>query len=216
MTKTESEESTKETESISRKKRKSGKRLSNSGENNDDSGQQPPTKKSQKRPFNGLVVSISTSNDSRNSDTEITYSSVAQICKELGAEVLGQVGKRVQYMICTKSAVQQATQRVRKAFKKNIPIVDVSWLEECRVQQKRVDISDYKWDKEAEKAIQARQIQNEALESTNNVDEVPQDEIPPDDAGWTDAVTLGCCCVCHENQAETDCRWCKDLDCAKK
>jgi hypothetical protein len=214
MTKTKTKEPTKETKSFSRKKRKSSKRLSNSGEN--DSGQQPPTKKSQKRPFNGLVVSISTLNENRNSETEISYSSVAQTCKELGAEVLGQVGKRVQYMICTQSAVQQATQRLRKAFKKKIPIVDVSWLEECRVQRKRVDISDYKLDKEAEKAIQARQIQNEALESTNNVDEVPQDEIPPDDAGWTDAVTLGCCCVCHENRAEKDCRWCKDLDCAKK
>jgi hypothetical protein len=214
MTKTRPKEPTNETKSFSRKKRKSSKRLSNSGEN--DSGQQPPTKKSQKRPFNGLVVAISTSNEKRNSDTEITYSSVAQICKELGAEVLGQVGKRVQYMICTQSAVQQATQRVRKAFKKKIPIVDVSWVEECRVQRKRVDISDYKLDKEAEKAIRARQTQNEVLESTNNVDEVPQDEIPPDDAGWTDAVTLGCCCVCHENQAEKDCVWCKDLDCAKK
>lgn len=178
-------------------------------------GKQYPSKKS-KKPLAGLVVSVSTLNEKGSGALELTYSSVVQICKELGAEVLGQVGKRVQYMICTDSAVRQATQRVRKAVKKNIPVVNVSWLEECRQEQCRVEIQDYRLDEEAAKSIESRHVQNEVANSNNISFEVAQDEIPPGDAAWTDAVALGCCCVCHENRAEKDCKWCKNLGCATK
>ena len=149
-------------------------------------------------------MSISTTTNSDTAKTEsTTYGSVSQCCKELGAEVLGQVGKRVQFLICTTSAVQQASQRVRKAFKKKIPIVSVDWLEKCRLEDRRVDFLDYRLDEEAEKAIQSRKERCDKEENS-----VTNDEIPPDDAGWSEAKSLGCCCVCHENGTEKDCPWC--------
>ena len=29
-------------------------------------------------------------------------------------------------------------------------------------------------------------------------------------AGWTEPVSIGCCCVCHENGTTNDCTWCVD------
>ena len=104
-------------------------------------------KKQQQYPLQGLVVSVSTlkgddSNDG--SSTSYNYSDVCQSCKELGATVMGVVCKRVQFLICTQKAVEQATQRVRKAQKQNIPLVSVEWLEACGKQGQKVDIDSYR------------------------------------------------------------------------
>ena len=114
---------------------------------------------------------------------------------------MSQVCKRTQVLVCTTCAVQKATQRVRKAFKKRIPIVNVEWLERCRLEKKKLDYAAYSLDDEAKKAIDNRQ---ETLENDKSTEEVDPN------AGWTEAVTLGCCCVCHENGTEKECQWCTD------
>jgi hypothetical protein len=160
-----------------------------------------PVKRKRCLPLNGMVVSVSTLIGAADKDTdaEISYNNVTLSCKELGADVKGQVCKSVQVLVCTLSAVKKATQRIRKAFKKGIPIVEVGWLEKCRLEQKRVDFETFRLDKEAEDAINNRQ---ETIDK-----EKPAEEVPPD-AGWSEAVTLGCCCVCHENGTEKECKWC--------
>ncbi|KAL3926766.1 MAG: hypothetical protein SGBAC_013344 [Bacillariaceae sp.] len=193
-----------------RRKRKSSKVTKNDQQK--EGVQQPKASQKQALPLKGIVLSISTSNDKKgNTGREVNYSSAAQLCRDLGAEVLGQVGKRVKYMICTESAVEQATQRVRKAHKKRIPIVNIVWLEKCKQEKAFLNVNDYLMDEQAEAAIESRQKkQNETANDGGVV------EVAPDDDGWTEAVSLGCCCVCHENRAAKDCQWCKDLPCAKQ
>ncbi|CAJ1966670.1 unnamed protein product [Cylindrotheca closterium] len=174
--------------------------------------QQQKSSRKQVLPLKGVVLSISTLNDSKgNTGGEVNYSSAAQLCRDLGAEVLGQVGKRVKYMICTKSAVEQATQRVRKAHKKGILIVNIDWLEKCKQEKKLLSVENYLMDEEAKVAIESRQKKQD--KTANDDGGI---EVPPDDAGWTEAIALGCCCVCHENRTANECQWCKDLPCAKQ
>ena len=78
-------------------------------------------------------------------------------CKELGAGVKSQVCKSVQVLVCTLSAVKKATQQIRKAFKKGIPIVEAGWLEKRRLEQKHADFETFRLDKEAEDAINNRE-----------------------------------------------------------
>ena len=161
-----------------------------------------PVKRKRFQPLNGVVLSVSTLIGDSNQEmknTEVSYNSVCRSCQDLGAEVMSQVCKRVQLLLCTHSAVEKSTQRVRKAFKKGIPIVDFGWLESCRLEQKRVDYESFRLDKEAEIAINSRQ---DAMEKT-------VEEILPE-TGWTEVVNLGCCCICHENGTEKDCKWCVD------
>jgi len=196
-----------------RRKRKSSKVANH--EKQKEGSQQPKTRRKQALPLKGIVLSISTLNDKKGNNTggEVNYSSAAQLCRDLGAEVLGQVGKRVNYMICTESAVEQATQRVRKAHKKRIPIVNIDWLEKCKQEKTLFSVNDYLMDEQAKVAIESRQKKQDDI--ANN-DHDGGKEVPPDDAGWTEAVSLGCCCVCHENKTAKDCQWCKDLPCAKQ
>lgn len=202
-----------ETKSPSKRKRRSSghkrKKKKSIDKPSQDDNEQPLRKKSRKRPLNGLVCSISTtSNNDSKTPESITYASVSNMTRELGAEVLGQMGKRVKFLICTHSAVQQASQRVRKAYKKKIPIVSVEWLEECYKRNERVDVLDYILDEEAKEAIDSRKERFiKEGEDNKTSDEF---EIPPDAAGWSEAKSLGCCCVCHENGTEKDCPWCVD------
>ena len=165
-----------------------------------------PSTKRQKlvQPLRGLVVSVSTLKEGvgnpSSDEGAAGYNKVCQIGRDLGAHVTSQVSKRVQLLLCTRSAVDKATQRVRKAYKKKIPIVDIVWLEECRSSGEQVDMQPFRLDKQAEDAITNR----EAVLASNSD---PGIEVDPN-AGWTESVSFGCSCVCHENGAEKDCRWC--------
>eukprot|EP00980_Cylindrotheca_fusiformis_P006258 scaffold1340_cov122-Cylindrotheca_fusiformis.AAC.1 len=229
--KSSTKEFTKRPSTNRRKGKKQQRRWKNSGETSHgqyekEKEEGPVTKRSrtQQLPLSGMVVAVSTWKNETTSTTTTTdnnnsYSSVVQRCKELGAaEVLGQVGKRVQCLICTESAVQQATQRVRKAFQKQIPIIHVDWLKECnnsssnnkttttkqQQQQSRAEMLKFSLQEKAKIAIEARKVKSESvvvvLDSTTTTtkDELlvpPPPPIPPDeandDAGWTDAVDLG-------------------------
>lgn len=169
-----------------------------------------PTKKQPKQaqPLKGVTVSVSTLKDHLSTshttsgdedDGPSGYQEVCQICKNLGAQVTNQVSKRVQLLLCTKSAVEKSTQRVRKAFKKKIPIVDVAWLESCRKAAMSVDMEPFLLNEEAKAAIENRE---KNLEDGLVPAELDQN------TGWTEGVTFGCSCVCHENGVERDCPWC--------
>ena len=172
----------------------------------------PLKKRKLEQPLRGLVISVSTlkgGNVSKESGKDASgivvdmgYNAVCNASKDLGAHVVSQVSKKVQLLVCTRSAAQQATQRVRKAHKKRIPIVDVAWLEECRKLGKKVELEPFLLDKEANKAIKNRQDNLDA--ETDRVKEVDPK------TGWTEPVSFGCSCVCHENGCEKDCEWCKD------
>ena len=157
-----------------------------SGRNNSNNKRQ----KSSPRPLNGMTISVSTlkDNSKKNSDSDSpssSYNDVCQSCRDLGAVVIDLVCKRVNILVCTEAAVSSATQRVRKAIKKNKPLVSVTWVEEVRTQGRMIDYEQYRLDKKAEKSIQNRQ--NRLDSEHNNEEEI----IPDDDAGWTEPKELG-------------------------
>eukprot|EP00534_Pseudo-nitzschia_fraudulenta_P007584 CAMPEP_0201150324 /NCGR_PEP_ID=MMETSP0851-20130426/11504_1 /ASSEMBLY_ACC=CAM_ASM_000631 /TAXON_ID=183588 /ORGANISM="Pseudo-nitzschia fraudulenta, Strain WWA7" /LENGTH=260 /DNA_ID=CAMNT_0047426973 /DNA_START=12 /DNA_END=794 /DNA_ORIENTATION=- len=176
------------------------------------------------KPLSGMVLSVSTlkdntkaktsssgpdHDDSNNDAPSTSYNEVCRSCRDLGADVIDLVCKRVNVLVCTRAAVRQATQRVRKAIKKNKPLVSVDWLEQCRSQKRRLDFEEYRLDKEAKDGIQSREDRLQTTENDTG-DSTEFEAIP--DSGWTEAEDLGCCCVCHENGTTADCPWCVDCN----
>jgi hypothetical protein len=158
-----------------------------------------------KLPLVGLTLAISTLDvkGQEHENRDLSYKSISKLCVELGAKVAAQVHKKVSALICTTTSLQNATQRVRKAVKHDIPLVDVTWLYECQKDKTdtglQVSFQDYLLDKSL-----VREIPKQGGGGMNP----DYEEIP--DKGWTEAEDLGCCCVCHENGSGDVCPWCTD------
>jgi len=180
--------------------------------------------------LNGLTLAISTleckqshndndnDNDNTNTNTnkkeEMTYKKASSIAEELGAVTTAQVHNRVFAVICNKSAIQQSTQRVRKALKKCIPLIDIQWLLKCRETRQRVDHKDYLLTNDASAVVAKREkIAKDALVARSccvkevDVEDESDNEILNSDIGWSEPVSLDCCCVCHDDDRD-DCKWC--------
>jgi hypothetical protein len=197
-----------------KQKRKSGGKheQTNSLEKGDSGG----SKRKRGNPLNGMTLSVSTLEEKGPSGSEagVSFKEVSQMCRDLGADVSNQICKRVQVLICTRSAVEHATQRVRKAFKKSIPLVDSAWLKKCQLEKARVDFEPYLLEKEAtesidnyKKALEKSDVKKRSR-STDDIDKEENEELP--DRGWSEPASLGCCCVCHEQGTADDCEWCVD------
>ena len=209
-------------------------------------------------PLKGMTIAVSAHQKSSTStspaSSSSSYNTISQECRDLGATVTGQVHKRVNFVICTDSAMEQNTQRVRKAMKWNIPIVKIDWIRQCKIQKRRVDYEPYvlsvstkkkeKAEVAEEKTPSSSKVTKRKLASTTTSksvgdkgtindkgearakkgDEAEKDEdgfVAPNEAvggenigGWTEPVSYGCCCICHDNGTAKDCGWCKDSPCA--
>ena len=167
--------------------------LQNDGGDNDNSKNSTPTKMTKQ------------DTHSSHEQQQHSYKAVTDLCRTAGATVSSQVHKKVKCVLCTPAAVAQATQRVRKARKKSIPLVDVAWLFACLKQSKQLEFDAYVLD------YPEQLPPTKSTGSTNNDGEIHVECVDardiPEDAGWTEAVNVGCCCVCHEN-GDTDCPWC--------
>jgi len=185
-----------------RSKRKRTETSSNSSSNNG-------------KPLNGLILAISTLDvkGKQHSSTNSSYKEVSSACIALGASVTAQVHQRVFALICNESAVCNLTQRVRKAVKKDHAIIDVQWIHKCDELSSRVCHNKYLLNDMATKAIESKKDAN--LAATSRLELMEGEEggdsplIPDPDAGWSEPVSLDCCCVCHDTGR--DCDWC--LDC---
>lgn len=197
------------------------------------SRRQSPSKSSKKKsknnkakhPLNGLTLAVTTldkkrtgrDGDNRNDDASCppssSYKQTIDTCKECGATITRQVHKRVNALIVGDAAVQNATQRVRKAIKLCIPIVDAGWIRACADSGTRVDWAEYLRDDEAKEAAEAKKAASAAAAAdTASADGCDvKFDISAADAnaasGWSEPVELDCCCVCHEN-GDLECPWC--------
>jgi hypothetical protein len=198
--------------SSSSSKRKRKRPKTSSSPSKGDNSNQKRQNKPESSILNGLTVSVSTLEvkGESHSDADASFRAVSDLCASLGASVSSQVCKRVNLLVCTPSAVDNATQRVRKAYKKKIPLVDMQWLVECQKQRCKLDIDEFRLDEKAQKAIESRaNKRNNPKDFPNESRELDKEENLPE-AGWSEPVSLGCCCVCHENGSEADCKWCTD------
>jgi hypothetical protein len=162
-------------------------------------------------PLNGMVLAVSTlsrrpiqngehprPHDGGGSSSDAaaaasSYNDVVGLCVTLGAEVTNQICKRVNVLVCTPSAFDGSTQRVRKAMRKSKPVVSVAWIEACRGEMARVDYEPYRLDggagPAAEAAIRKLRRSWDERERTGSPDS-KRDVVAPD-AGWTEPVDLG-------------------------
>lgn len=170
--------------------------------------------KKQKNPLNGIILAITTcegnDTDAPSTQKEFTYKEACKFAQSMGASTTAQVHNRVYAVVCNKSAVYQSTQRVRKALKKNIPIIDIQWLLECQKERKRVDPMNFVLTDEAKELANKRQeIQESKAREVKEVDVADEsdEEALQNANGWSEPVQYGCCCVCHDDDRD-DCKWC--------
>ena len=160
-----------------------------------------------KQIFNGLIVAISTleskqtncanklTGDDPSNETMNNTKALKSLLQSLGATVSPQVHKRVHYLISTDSAMQNLTQRVRQAFKRNVDIIDIEWVTKCREKNARVNADNYLCNELVHCLMEEKEREKR---KTLASDGIGNRDIPDENAGWTKPVELDCCCVCHE------------------
>jgi hypothetical protein len=185
------------------------------------------------------VNTIDDMDDNDNTTTTITtYAQLVATCRDqAGADTTSQVHKRVYCLVATNAAIQsgrRGTQRVRKAWKLNIPVVRVIWLQDCIEQGRIIDFATgnnkniYVASPPPQKSSSSNSTTTAHATTTPTCEKEdivrsakaePKDDDDDDDddaaaaaadaAGWSEAVDLGCCCVCHDSASPpTDCPWC--------
>lgn len=166
-------------------------------------------------PLQGKVVAVSTVLDAASEadhKDEKSYAAVASLCQKAGAQTTAQVHKKVFCVVATDSAAgygtQTASQRVRKAWKRNITVVRVEWLEKCIKERWLLPFTEEFLIHPSEKQIEREELKKEQKVS-NDSDAKPTAEANIDYEERQ--LDLGCCCACHETDDKT-CEWC--LDCS--
>ena len=206
----------------SNKKRKNKKRKRNANNTDTATTNDKKTSACNKQLFNGLILAISTleskqTNTTSSSTTTIKDSSInnktlKQTLISHGATISPQVHKKVHYLIATDSAIQNLTQRVRQAYKRNVDIVNVNWIDECIKKNTtkkctRVDVEAYLCN-ELVKTLIGEKEREKKKQKSNGGDDGNTSDIPNEDNnGWSTPIELDCCCVCHEN-GDDNCLWC--------
>jgi hypothetical protein len=159
----------------------------------------------------------SSSNDEYNN-----YKTLKHILQSHGAAIASQIHKRVHYLLVTDTAVQYLTQRVRQAYKRNVTILYVSWIQECITLGKIVDTTNHL----CNDVVACLVNEKKAIKGSND-EAVVATTLPTDSntIGWSTPILLDCCCACHdENDGDDDdnnnnnCPWCikkygADIDC---
>ena len=150
----------------------------------------------------GKLFAVSTLAEASSEDCPEGYSQIVSLCRDLGAQTTGQVHRRVNAVIATRSAVEGNTQRVRKAWKKGIPVVSPNWIRECMKKGRSLDMGPYLQQEETRPEKEAKRREAQRLEKDNAEAHTKEQEI---------TIDLGCCCVCHETASgRTECEWCID------
>jgi BRCA1 C Terminus (BRCT) domain len=159
------------------------------------------------RPLQGKVVAVSTL--TVGSSAKHNYKTLSLLCEQAGALVTGQVHKKVAYVVATEEAAgcgrHPPTQRVRKAWKRQIPVVSVHWVQECIDRCQLLSF-------EGLLLEQTQQTPKSSARSKDG-DSIGEDRRATANDGGApleEKITdLGCCCVCHDN-GDKECEWCVD------
>ena len=159
----------------------------------------------------GKLVAVSSLIDQAERSCEDSYAHLSGICTAAGAKVSSHVHRKVFCVIATESAIKQQTQRVRKAWKFGIHVVNVMWLHDGFP----VNFEAYTVPSDLRKKHPS--ASSPTINKTTRVQhDVPDDTKPeskPDlslPAASEITIDLGCCCVCHDTSSigTPDCEWC--------
>jgi len=196
-------------------------------------------------------IGITATDDNKDYDNLLSYKQACAMAQELGATVSAQVHNKVHAVLCpyvpssssSSSSLSSSsssnsnkgggsstgngisiTQRMKKAFKKSIPIWDIQWLVEmhkCRtwIDPQAFNVTQFVKELWLQQQQQEQQQQQQTQQQTQQQDQPlgrkevdVQDESDEEylstvDKGWSEPVSLDCCCVCHDDDRD-DCPWC--------
>ena len=130
-----------------------------------------------------------------------SFADVTARCAALGGKYSATVHKKVAVLLATPGAVERRTQRVRKAAKLGVAIVDAaSYLRACD-GGRRPDAADH-----------ALRPADGAAPAVEPPAACPKAVDINSDAYWAGAVTYdgGCSCACHD-EGKASCEWCAHL-----
>jgi hypothetical protein len=198
-----------------KKKRRSAESSDNGQQNSSTNAQNsekadgdlPSKRMKRSRPLAGKVIAVTTLADSSTDSCPENFTNVMNLCKEAGAKPSNQVHKKTFCLVASESAVAGETQRVRKAWKKGIPVVDVAWVRLCVEDGSLRPFGEFLVgpDSSKRKTKVGKGVTKPATKDRDT--SVKDDADPLREAGWSKSVDLGCCCSCHETGV-TDCEWC--------
>jgi hypothetical protein len=195
-----------------------GKRKANSGEKSKKRSRKSSSglTHNNTKYLNGLTLAVSTQESSSTSKDLsnallLSYKDVSSLIQSLGGIVTAQVHNRVFGVICNRSSVIQNTQRVRKAIKKGLALIDIEWLHVCQKKKKRVDHTPYLLN-DFSKEDSERNKHTKCLNQQDTISDPTEEELflMNNDVGWSEPVDLDCCCVCHDDNRD-DCKWCCEV-----
>jgi len=145
------------------------------------------------------------------------YATLLDLLRSHSAKIIETItAKKTHSLITTASARLSLTQKVRKASKRGLLILDVSWIETCISANKLLPTDDY--DKDDEIALACSALEASKAAANANVDhnvkvEFVSNNVEGGGEGWSEPMHFGCSCVCHENLGDhviTECEWCTD------
>jgi hypothetical protein len=147
-----------------------------------------------KQPLAGKVIAVSTLTQG---DSSVESSgTVIELCKAAGAQYTAQVHRKVYCLVASSSAVRGSTQRVRKAWRRRIPIVTIDWVKQCVETGKLLDMDEFRIEEKPE----SKECDKAVASDSSVADAVIEER----------TIELGCCCVCHELDDAMNCEWCTD------
>ena len=149
----------------------------------------------------GAVAGASDAEGHASSANGFSFADVTARCAALGGKYSATVHKKVAVLLATPGAVERRTQRVRKAAKLGVAIVDAaSYLRACD-GGRRPDAADH-----------ALRPADGAAPAVEPPAACPKAVDINSDAYWAGAVTYdgGCSCACHD-EGKASCEWCAHL-----
>jgi hypothetical protein len=165
----------------------------------------PSKRLKRSRPLAGKVIAVTTLAESSAASCPENFSNVMNLCKEAGAKPSNQVHKKTFCLVASESAVAGETQRVRKAWKKGIPVVDVAWVRKCVEDACLQPFGEFLVGPDSSK--RKTKVGKGVTKLAPKGRDASVTDDPLREAGWSKSVDLGCCCSCHETGV-TDCEWC--------
>jgi hypothetical protein len=199
---------------LKKKKRRSTESSDNGQQNSSTNAQDrekadddvPSKRLKRSRPLAGKVIAVTTLADSSTASCPENFTNVMNLCKEAGAKPSNQVHKKTFCLVASESAVAGETQRVRKAWKKGIPVVDVAWVRSCVEDGSLRPFGEFLVGPDSAKR-RTKVGKGVTKSAPKDRDASVNDDADLREAGWSKSVDLGCCCSCHETGV-TDCEWC--------
>jgi hypothetical protein len=167
-------------------------------------------------PFSGKMIAITVSNSNAvpgDAEDSASYNDVKREILALGGKISSTVHKNVDFLIASDSAVEQCTQRVRKADKYDILVLKVEYVEHCRSNKKDTNTAPFEYSnisavvKNYEKHAKAKAVGVPASEEEKKPASKKKKRTASEAFTIEHTMACECSCTCHDH-GESSCHYC--------